>query len=98
MISWTDGRERNGMGISSMVWSTSRPRVKAPAALRSSGQAFGGRYSGRISALGALVLFCVVGLGGVARAQEQAGGQRTARDGATGYRSTDSSDLVKENL
>ena len=32
------------------------------------------------------------------RAQEQNGGQRTARDGATGYRSTDSSDLVKENL
>ena len=29
------------------------------------------------------------------RAQEQNGGQRTARDGATGYRSTDSSDLVK---
>ncbi len=91
MISWTDHREQNRLRIATTAWSTSRLRVNALATV-------GGRYIGWRTALAAIISFCAIGVSGLAYAQELNGGQRTTRDGASGYRSTDSSDLVKENL
>jgi polysaccharide export outer membrane protein len=101
VISSTGCRKRNGLrrgpGISTLVSRGWGRREKATASLGSSGQAEGGRYKGLITfGLKAIVFFCAVGLSGFAYAQDV--GVRGTRDGSPLSRSSDSSDLVKENL
>jgi polysaccharide export outer membrane protein len=82
-----------GLEIASLVSRVCGRREKAPATLRSLGQAVGGRC--RFSAR---VFFCVIALGNVTHAQD--GGRPVSREHAPSdrYRSPESSDLVKENL